>query len=230
MDKQNELRRRDNQIAEQEARIKSLEKGLARHLKSQDPRFTTGSDAHSILNLSKFASSSSPPQPVVGEVDTDKATLVSGACITPLPAYHLLQTSSEHFKDPSNQVQSSYAAAQSALSGDCESSTLVSRVARESPGNVNDPASDAYRTVMLGKHGRPLSQTSQACSGSSDTTRSMRRPKSSKKSGPQTSEFKVSCYKICVLVSLFPCHSGRACAQTSDTQTEVKDTLAYLLS
>lgn len=35
MDKQNELRRRDNQIAEQEARIKSLEKGLARHLKSQ---------------------------------------------------------------------------------------------------------------------------------------------------------------------------------------------------
>ncbi|KAI0003092.1 hypothetical protein BJV74DRAFT_571802 [Russula compacta] len=35
MDKKNELRRRDNQIAEQEARIKSLEKGLARHLKSQ---------------------------------------------------------------------------------------------------------------------------------------------------------------------------------------------------
>lgn len=74
MDKQNELRRRDNQIAEQEAKIKSLEKGLARHLKSQDPKFTTRSDAHSILNLSKFASSSSPPQPIVGEVDTDKAT------------------------------------------------------------------------------------------------------------------------------------------------------------
>lgn len=35
LDKQNELRRRDNQIAEQEARIKSLEKGLARYLKSQ---------------------------------------------------------------------------------------------------------------------------------------------------------------------------------------------------
>jgi len=91
-----------------------------------------------------------------------------------MPAYHKLQTSSEHFKDPAKQVQSSYATAQSV--GDWESSTLVSRVARESPGNANDPASYAYRTVMLGKHGRPLSQTSQGATGSSDTTRPMRCP------------------------------------------------------
>jgi len=69
LDKQNELRRRDNQITEQETRIKSLEKGLARYLRSE---YTAGNDAHSILNLSRFALSSSPPQSMAGEVDVVK--------------------------------------------------------------------------------------------------------------------------------------------------------------
>ncbi|KAH9999317.1 hypothetical protein BJV77DRAFT_1064239 [Russula vinacea] len=184
MDKQNELRRRDNQITEQEARIKSLEKGLARHLKSQDPKFAPGSDAHSILNLSKFASSSSPPRLIAAS-----PTLMSGACTTPLPACHPLQTSSEHFKGASNQVQSSYVVALSAFSADREGDTVISRVARE-PLADGDPASDASRTIMLGKHDRPLSQTSQGGSGNSETTRPQRRLKSSKKSRLQASEMK----------------------------------------
>jgi len=82
---------RDNVITEQEARIKSLEKGLARYLKSQvcssgptviieqmyfilqSPKFTAGSDAHSILNLTKFALSSSPPRPKIDRVDRENA-------------------------------------------------------------------------------------------------------------------------------------------------------------
>jgi hypothetical protein len=100
---------------------------------------------------------------------------MSGVCTTPLPACHPLQTSSEHFKGVSNQVQSSYAVALSVFSGDREGGTVISRVAREPLGNASDPASDASRALMLGKHDRPLSQTSQGGSGNSDTTRPQRR-------------------------------------------------------
>jgi hypothetical protein len=53
----------------------------------------------------------------------------------------------------------------SSFSGDREGGTL----ARESLGDASDPASDASRAVILGKHDRPLSQTSQGGSGNSDT-------------------------------------------------------------
>lgn len=39
----------------------------------QSPKFTAGSDAHSILNLTKFALSSSPPRPKFDKVDPEKA-------------------------------------------------------------------------------------------------------------------------------------------------------------
>ncbi|KAI0254395.1 hypothetical protein BJV78DRAFT_1152493 [Lactifluus subvellereus] len=167
MDKQNELRRRDNQIAEQEARIKSLEKGLARFLKSEDPKFAARSDAQSILNLSKFAASSSPPVPTINETDAEKTNVVNSTCATP----QLLQTSSELFKDPTDEgAQSSHAAAPSASSNDRKGGTLISKPARDSSGDdPKDPASDASRAVKLVSiHGQ----------------------KSSRKPGPQTSELK----------------------------------------
>ncbi|KAH9179869.1 hypothetical protein EDB89DRAFT_1900924 [Lactarius sanguifluus] len=156
LDKQNELRRRDNQITEQEARIKSLEKGLARYLKSQDPKFTPRNDAQSILNLSKFASSSSPPEPIVAGADADKR---GGACTSPQDQNtHLLEASLEFLKD------------------DHEVVLLSPKLTRDSPEDAETPLSNAPRAVKLGKHGRPHSQTSQEESGNiNDVTRPPRR-------------------------------------------------------
>ncbi|KAI9448194.1 hypothetical protein H4582DRAFT_1899120 [Lactarius indigo] len=192
LDKQNELRRRDNQIAEQEARIKSLEKGLARHLKSQDPKFMPRNDARSILNLSKFASSSSPPEPIVAGADADKG---GGACTSPQGQNpHLLETSLEFLKGPLNEVQSSYAAVPAVPLDDRESVLLSPKLARDSPEDAETLLGDTSRAVKLGKHGRPHSQTSQEESANiNDVTRPPRRLKSSRKPGPQTSEFRVSC-------------------------------------
>jgi hypothetical protein len=67
-----------------------------------------------------------------------------------------------------------YAVALSTFSGDREGGTVISRVAREPLEDANDPASDASRAIMLGKHDRPLSQTSQGGSGN-DTTKPQRR-------------------------------------------------------
>ncbi|KAH8999271.1 hypothetical protein EDB92DRAFT_947936 [Lactarius akahatsu] len=192
LDKQNELRRRDNQITEQEARIKSLEKGLARYLKSQDPKFTPRNDAQSILNLSKFASSSSPPEPIVAGADADKG---GEACTSPQDQNtHLLEASLEFLKGPLNEVQTSYAGVPTALLDDHEVVLLSPKLARDSPEDAETPPSNAPRAVKLGKHGRPHSQTSQEESGNiNDVTRPPRRLKSSRKPGPQTFEFSVSC-------------------------------------
>ncbi|KAH9077341.1 hypothetical protein EDB83DRAFT_2349565 [Lactarius deliciosus] len=192
LDKQNELRRRDNQITEQEARIKSLEKGLARYLKSQDPKFTPRNDAQSILNLSKFASSSSPPEPIVAGADADKG---GGTCTSPQDQNtHLLEASLEFLKGPLNEVQTSYTGVPTALLDDHEVVLLSPKLARDSPEDAETPPSNAPRAVKLGKHGRPHSQTSQEESGNiNEVTRPPRRLKSSRKPGPQASEFSVSC-------------------------------------
>lgn len=63
----------------------------------------------------------------------------------------------------------------SVFSGDREGGTVVSRIPPEPLGDAGDPTSDTSRAVTLGKHDRPLSQTSQGVSGNSDTTRPQRR-------------------------------------------------------
>ncbi|KAF8259652.1 hypothetical protein EI94DRAFT_1194073 [Lactarius quietus] len=207
LDKQNELRRRDNQIAEQEARIKSLEKGLARYLKSQDPKFTPRNDARSILNLSKFASSSSPPESAVAGADTDKGVscssclapnrytqsqnAIGGACTSPQDKdSHLLEASFEVLKGPLNEILS-YVAVPIAPLDDHEGFLLSPKLARDSPEVAEIPSNNASRAVKLGKHGRPHSQTSQEDSGNiNDATRPPRRLKSSRKPGPQTTELR----------------------------------------
>ncbi|KAN0131470.1 hypothetical protein V8E53_010847 [Lactarius tabidus] len=191
LDKQNELRRRDNQIVEQEARIKSLEKGLARYLKFQDPKFAPRNDAQSILNLSKFASSSSPPEQLVAGVDTDKGYATGGARTSPQARHsHPLEAPFDVLKGPLNEVQSSHATVPTAPLDDHEG-MLLSPLTRDSPETPESPVIHASRAVKLGKHGRPHSQTSQEESGNiNDATRPPRRLKASRKPGPQTSEFK----------------------------------------
>ncbi|KAI0303246.1 hypothetical protein BC826DRAFT_965799 [Russula brevipes] len=196
MDQKNELRRRFSVVTASQPNYRArsqdqeLEKGLARYLKSQGPKFTTGGDAQSILNLSKFASSSSPSRRFAGEEDVDNATLISGASTAPQPACALLQTS-ELLKDLSDEVRPSCAAAQSALSSDCEGDTNFSRPAQESLAATKDLASDTSSAVKLGKHDRSPSQTSQRGAGNNgDATRPQRRQKYTRKLGPQTSELK----------------------------------------
>ncbi|KAI0307318.1 hypothetical protein B0F90DRAFT_1687302 [Multifurca ochricompacta] len=173
MDKQNELRRRDNQISEQEAKIKSLEKGLARYLKSQDPKFTAKNDSQSILNLSKFTFSSSPPEPIVSGTHTNELHVANGPCVASPQTSLLLETA---LLEPPHEAQSSRVTSSSVSSGDRDGGTPFSRLPLDSLGNADNLASKVPQAVKLGKHGRPLSQTSQGGPEStSETTRPPRR-------------------------------------------------------
>lgn len=116
---------------------------------------------------------------------------IGGACTSPQDKHsHPPEASFEVLKGPLNEDQSSHATVPTAPLDDHEGVSL-SPLTRDSPETPETPLIHASRAVKLGKHGRPHSQTSQEESGNiNDATRSGRRLKSSRKPGPQTSEFK----------------------------------------